>query len=95
MGLIVFIHGMGNNPNRYYWREWGDQLLPYLLKQGIDLGEINFDGVYYYDLVPQPGDGWKKITSFFIEILLVTCEGKCGIILLKVGTSVECWGVAP
>lgn len=65
MGLIIFIHGMGNNPNQGYWQDWGGMLLPYLIEQGIDQREIRFGGVYYYDLVPQPGDGWKKITSFF------------------------------
>lgn len=65
MGLIVFIHGMGNNPNKAYWKSWGENLRTYLIGQGIDECEINFDGVYYYDLVPQPGDGWKRITPFY------------------------------
>ncbi len=65
MGSIVFIHGMGHDTNREYWRRWANALLPYLIKQGIKPAEIYFSGIYYYDLVPQPGDGWKKITSPF------------------------------
>lgn len=65
MGLIIFIHGMGHNPNRKYWKGWGDNLQPYLVEQGINPKTINFGGIYYYDLVPGPGDGWKKITSIF------------------------------
>jgi len=65
MGIIIFIHGMGHNPDHEYWQSWGANLQPYLVDQGIDPQTIKFDGIYYYDLVPQPGDGWKKISSFF------------------------------
>lgn len=65
MGTILFIHGMGHNPNREYWRPWKKNLQPYLFKKGLDPAQLSFNGIYYYDLVPQPGDGWQKLTSLF------------------------------
>lgn len=56
---------MGHDTNQEYWRNWAAALLPYLINQGIKQTDIHFSGIYYYDLVPQPGDGWKKITSLF------------------------------
>lgn len=53
---------MGHDTNREYWRHWADALLPHLINQGIKETDIHFSGIYYYDLVPQPGDGWKKLT---------------------------------
>ncbi len=65
MGFILFIHGMGHDPNRQYWKVWAERLLPCLVEQGSNPANIQFGGIYYYDLVPEPGDGWKKITPFF------------------------------
>ncbi|GAB6180133.1 hypothetical protein JCM14036_14520 [Desulfotomaculum defluvii] len=59
------MHGMGHNPNKKYWQHWGKKLQPYLIKKGLDPAQINFNGIYYYDLVPQPGDGWNKLSSIF------------------------------
>lgn len=64
MGFILFIHGMGHDPDQRYWQPWAAKLLPCLVNQGLQPDDVKFDGIYYYDLVPQPGDGWKKITSF-------------------------------
>lgn len=68
--MVIFIHGMGNDPNIKYWERWAANLLPHLIDLGMDPGAIDFGGVYYYDLVPQPGDGWKKISSLFYRDVL-------------------------
>ncbi|AEG59474.1 hypothetical protein Desru_1199 [Desulforamulus ruminis DSM 2154] len=63
--MIIFIHGMGHNPSREYWSGWAKNLRPHLIEQGVQARDLCFDGIYYYDLVPQPGDGWKKLISLF------------------------------
>lgn len=53
--MILFIHGVGHSEDRYYWREWAGPLRAALAGAGLDLGEEQFGGMYYYDLVPGPG----------------------------------------
>lgn len=54
MGLILFIHGMGHDPRKDYWRGWAGPLRTALGQKGAEAAEGDFDGVYYYDLVPGP-----------------------------------------
>ncbi|ABO50958.1 hypothetical protein Dred_2448 [Desulforamulus reducens MI-1] len=65
MGTVVFMHGMGHDQNREYWKAWGEKLLPHLIQRGLDPSYIQFNGIYYYDLVPQPGEGWQRLSSIF------------------------------
>lgn len=57
MGVVLFVHGMGYNSNRNYWKEWSVPLQLELARQGLVLTEDDFGGVYYYDLVPGPAAG--------------------------------------
>jgi len=54
MGLIVFIHGMGDDPRRDYWRDWARALQEALAAREVKVGADDFAGIYYYDLVPGP-----------------------------------------
>jgi len=54
MGFIIFIHGMGHDPRKDYWRDWAGPLRAALEQKRVAAGEDDFDGVYYYDLVPGP-----------------------------------------
>jgi len=55
--VILFVHGMGFSSDRDYWKEWAVPLRNELIKQGLNLKEEQFGGVYYYDLVPGPKVG--------------------------------------
>lgn len=55
--MILFVHGMGYNSDRSYWKEWAAPLREELARQNLPLREDQFDGVYYYDLVPGPKIG--------------------------------------
>ncbi|MDD3654936.1 MAG: hypothetical protein PHO01_12310 [Desulfotomaculaceae bacterium] len=57
MGVILFVHGMGYNSDRDYWKGWATSLQLELARQGFVLTEEHFGGVYYYDLVPGPKAG--------------------------------------
>lgn len=52
--MILFVHGMGHSDDRFYWKKWADPLRTELAGEGLNLGEDQFGGVYYYDLVPCP-----------------------------------------
>lgn len=52
--MILFVHGMGHNDDRFYWKQWADPLRAVLSGEGVNIGEDQFGGVYYYDLVPCP-----------------------------------------
>ncbi|MCL6446573.1 MAG: hypothetical protein K6U04_00240 [Armatimonadetes bacterium] len=54
MGFILFIHGMGHDPRQDYWRDWAGPLRAALEQKGMAAAGDDFDGVYYYDLVPGP-----------------------------------------
>ncbi|HHW42361.1 MAG TPA: hypothetical protein GXX25_00865 [Desulfotomaculum sp.] len=54
MGRILFVHGMGHDPRRDYWRDWAATLQKELCAQGAAVSPGDFAGVYYYDLVPHP-----------------------------------------
>ncbi|MDR9788233.1 MAG: alpha/beta hydrolase [Peptococcaceae bacterium MAG4] len=49
------MHGMGHSFDRFYWKDWAAPLRIKLAEKGLELGEEQFGGVYYYDLVPGPG----------------------------------------
>ncbi len=55
-GMILFVHGMGHSNDRNYWQEWAVPLRRTLARQGSEIKEGQFGGVYYYDLVPGPRD---------------------------------------
>lgn len=54
MGKILFVHGMGHDTRRDYWRDWASCLEKELRAQGAKVGPDDFGGIYYYDLVPHP-----------------------------------------
>jgi len=55
LGMVLFVHGMGHDDDRDYWKKWAVPLRLELAGQGLDLQEEQWGGVYYYDLVPGPG----------------------------------------
>ncbi|OAT85289.1 alpha/beta fold hydrolase [Desulfotomaculum copahuensis] len=79
MGIVVFIHGMGNDTRRDYWREWAAPLQKELAGQGLPLDEASFNGIYYYDLVPGPGEqyyysaphtAWRTQLRLYVQSVL-------------------------
>lgn len=95
MGSILFIHGMGHDTNEDYWRAWGAKLLPYLVARGIKPETIYFGGIYYYDLVPQPGDGWKKVTAFISQDFLKQIKRDLWEHIVRGGDATELLGRGP
>ncbi len=57
VGKILFVHGMGHDARRDYWRGWAERLEEELRALGADVGPEDFGGIYYYDLVPHPAAG--------------------------------------
>lgn len=68
-GVIMFVHGMGHSFDRYYWREWAEPLKKALSDRNLILSDEQFDGVYYYDLVPGPGDGPARAEGIQAQLL--------------------------
>ncbi|MEW6424416.1 MAG: hypothetical protein AB1523_06660 [Bacillota bacterium] len=66
MGLILFLHGMGHDPRKDYWRDWAGPLREALVREGVKVAESNFGGIYYYDLVPGPA-AENRAGDFFPE----------------------------
>jgi hypothetical protein len=65
MGLVLFIHGMGYDPRKEYWRDWAVPLSEALAQRGVKIEESDFGGIYYYDLVPSPAT--KDYANFLPE----------------------------
>ncbi len=104
-GVILFVHGMGHTDNRDYWKNWAGLLAPELARQGLDLNDEQFSGVYYYDLVPGPGGetGEAEVVKAHIATLRKNAEmelslqrnffaGKLGLIKKIAGKIVDNFG---
>jgi len=68
--VILFVHGMGFSSDKDYWKGWAFPLRDELAKQGLELKEEQFGGVYYYDLVPGPKvEKWQAEGVLQIQII--------------------------
>jgi len=74
LGKVLFVHGMGHDDDRNYWKKWAVPLRLELAGQGLDLKEEQWEGVYYYDLMPGPGK--KADQDQVVQVQLINLKEK-------------------